>query len=420
MEQEKKMTLEEYQKRHVMKLSKNQQIIFDVIKDNEPITEQGIKQLVKLIDPSIKSIKTKILDPLLRTKQAITFDGTSYRVNPSFTAAIRTASRGAGGVTAPGRAHLSFSPRIPFFTAPVTIYEFAHEYLILQTETLHGVPRADAIRIVDMYLRPNVRPPYTYEALLEETVQSFQTASRNINVINYLANKSDLDRALFHYDLSRITSSSVPVLLSRCSSIIGAAVTRSSKTWEKMLECLKDNAAIMSRFPTAIDYHAFLDKTVFSRACGCNFIEYQSKSNKRRASLNPTDYGVKGFGPAITPNYLKEIGYMYGKPDTHLISVASYVPGWLPSVAPTLVWSGTITSTIKAEFETGLSDQVAKARAAGFTSVDEYVLDKILWLICSGFYYKHRNSRYGGGAKRLKEPFIVALDHAIKTGVVIP
>ena len=385
-------------------LRKNQQNVFEIIQENQPISKRDIITISRQRNLGIDNM-TKVLNSLLNAKHAVVMNGGLYSINPDFHINDdnqRNINRHRNRV----REVLPYVPNIPTFLNPVTLYEFSYEYLLLQTMSLHSVNREEAIAIVNMYMEPNVLPPYTFESLLEETVQSIQTASRKINIINYLGNRVALSRAFYNYSLPRILSSSVDVLYNNCVREIGPSINNSETTWKNMIEGLKDNAAIMSRFATPNDYRNYIEDGNFSNTHNMTFVDYQSNVHgiKESAMLNINGYGIKGFGPAITPNYLKEIGFSYGKPDTHLLAIAEIVPGWL---------------TQDNTFEEGLQSQVEMAQNAGFGYVNKYVLDKVLWLICSGFYFKHRNSRYGGGARRLKEPFLQALDHAIRTGAII-
>ena len=97
---------------------------------------------------------------------------------------------------------------------------------------------------------------------------------------------------------------------------------------------------------------------------------------------------IYGIGFPLACDFLKELGYInYGKPDVHIIEIFE---------ATGLT-------------EEGLSDyHVLKAitRIADNLNLSSYHVDKLFWLIGSGYFYNHTQFGNKGRVGRMKEDFI--------------
>ncbi len=97
---------------------------------------------------------------------------------------------------------------------------------------------------------------------------------------------------------------------------------------------------------------------------------------------------IYGIGFPLACDFLKELGYInYGKPDVHIIEI--------------------FKATGLVSDETS-NYQVLKAiiRISENVGVSAYNVDKLFWLIGSGYFYNHPTIGNGGRVNSMKEAFI--------------
>ena len=100
---------------------------------------------------------------------------------------------------------------------------------------------------------------------------------------------------------------------------------------------------------------------------------------------------IYGIGFPLACDFLKELGFVnFGKPDVHVKNIFE-ASGLVPPKATNY--------------------QVLKSiiRVAENNGVTPYSVDKIFWLLGSGYYYNHAHLGKNGRFKRLKEKFIQSL-----------
>ena len=201
------------------------------------------------------------------------------------------------------------------------------------------------------------------------TMQDYQSRPR---VINYLKRKDEIDSILCDLDYQEVLKKYNPdsLLEAFASSLTIKNIQSPQNTWRQYSISLIDGARFLSSFTSYQDFDRFIQ----------NF-----SLNLYTKEALPLMLGkeIHGMGLALACDWLKELGYLdYPKPDLHLIDVF-YQTG----LAKNDPWS-----CFKA---------VIKTAEAG--NITPYALDKIIWLICTGNYY-----RYSVKGKSLKEEFIRA------------
>lgn len=123
-----------------------------------------------------------------------------------------------------------------------------------------------------------------------------------------------------------------------------------------------------------------------------NFLEWVDHfyNDKKSLAALPMiiDAEIYGIGFPLACDFLKELGYInYGKPDVHIIEI--FEAAGLE--------------------EKGASNyQILKAitRIAENTDLSSYNVDKLFWLIGSGYFYNHPHIGNEGRVGRMKESFI--------------
>lgn len=201
------------------------------------------------------------------------------------------------------------------------------------------------------------------------------------NVIKFsLGNYTHLDTATHGFDVTYLNSISPKTLYNNLNSLIHFGV---SNTWKNYCIGIIDAAHYLNGFT---NYHAFDTHIITLIAAG------------RENDLITELCSIKGIGPALARNYLKEVGYLsFGKPDLHLMPI-------FQSFDPTVIDYPTFDASLR--------------RQSILCGVSPYVLDRTLWLICSGNYFIH-SLKISHGKRLLRTNFITALTTAIRTGVVI-
>ena len=265
----------------------------------------------------------------------------------------------------------------------MTLYEFSNRYLIDQTEEFFpDFPIAQ----LDCYRAPHIFswPPYFSATvgsvqktdLMRMLAFILQNRSFLPNVINFENNYEALSRVTGAFDAAVIAGYTRDDLVARLVSEIG--LQSPSRSWIDYAEGLIDAANYLNAI-TPFSYTAYL-----------------ARANASPETVIGELCAIRGIGPALARNFLKEIGVtQLGKPDVHLYAVFAFDPSVVDDVS----------------FDRSLKDQ---ARKAGVTAFE---LDRIIWMICSGDYFKHRIKI---GKKNLRDRFIAALSDAIDRGIVTP
>jgi hypothetical protein len=204
------------------------------------------------------------------------------------------------------------------------------------------------------------------------TMQDYQARPR---IINYSKRSKEINSVLCDLDCSYVLKKyNSDTLLKAFSSLFKINnIESKNNAWRQYSISLIDGAKFLSSFH---DYDSFKD-----------FINAFSQNALTKESL-PLLLGkeIHGMGLALACDWLKEIGCVdYPKPDTHMIDVF---------------------------FKAGFAEKdpwscfKAAIRVAEEGRITPYSLDKIIWLICSGNFY-----RYGIHIKPLKQKYIDSLNN---------
>lgn len=276
------------------------------------------------------------------------------------------------------------------------LYQASYDYLVKQTKILFECDNESAIDIVNAYLdTPNV-VDMTFENILEELASSLQTGQSLPNVINFIDRRDQLKTIFKNYSVSDLIASNENDLYNDCFNEFGRCVINGSFSWKKYIGGILDGAYILSRFSNV---NQFIDEinNFANLHNGLTFEQYQdSKGTNMRASQNTRGWKIYGMKNAIASNFLKEIGFLdYVKPDTHFKAALQAI---------------NVTFTDDNDCLRKGRDIARKCR------VTPYALDRVVWLCCSGHYYRHRRDKLGGGASSLKQPYLDYLKEEYQKG----
>ena len=281
-------------------------------------------------------------------------------------------------------------------SALTNIFIVAQNYLIAQTRRIWPeriTSDEEAMEIIEPYYTPNALP-LSFENILEELASTLQTGQRLPNVIKFLYRKNEFREIFFNYDKNLLKNANIDELYSSCEGMFDTDTLKigtSKKSWMTYLKGMINGAVILSRFSTVEEFiDAIANFNQFDRN-HYSFDEYQAKSKTNNCAkiVHGVDNGkwkIAGMGQEIACNFLKELGLPdYIKPDTHIKDAFTSL--------------GLCSSDDKECIEVGKM----LARECG---VSAYKLDRVIWLCCSGHYYKTYPKNLGGGADRLKQPFL--------------
>ena len=132
--------------------------------------------------------------------------------------------------------------------------------------------------------------------------------------------------------------------------------------WRRWAKGIMDSCRYLTKFKTPKDFN-----------------DYFRSFNGDLGGVEEIKDSIWGIGFALSCNILKDLGFTdYCKPDTHLIDVLSKT-GFCGKDQRTVFYK---------------VRQIAKAN-----NITPYHLDSIIWLICSGYYYKHDGVKIGSHKK---------------------
>lgn len=247
------------------------------------------------------------------------------------------------------------------------LYNFAYAFLIKNKPD--SLSEKDIIELI-------TKPDFfcsdlkgVYKALVS-TMQDYQFRPR---VINYAKRSKEIDSILFDLDYHQIILKYTPdsLLKTFASSFKINNISSKNNTWRQYSISLIDGAKFLSSFKDFDDFDSFIKG-------------FSKNSYTKEALPLMLEREIHGMGLALACDWLKEIGYLdYPKPDLHMIDVFC---------------------------QAGLADRdpwnsfKAAINAAEEANVTPYSLDKVIWLICTGNFY-----RYHVQIKSLKEEFLSLL-----------
>lgn len=145
--------------------------------------------------------------------------------------------------------------------------------------------------------------------------------------------------------------------------------------WPQYCKTILSAAHFIEQFASAVDFFAW--------------VEFFDKDDRARAGLPMLlSREIKGLGFALSCDFLKELGYVnFSKPDVHLRDIFTAL-----KLCP-----------VKAD-----DYQLSKAitRVAGNSNVSPYNVDKVFWLIGSGYFYDDPHIGKKGRIGSHKKEFI--------------
>jgi len=269
-------------------------------------------------------------------------------------------------------------------TADRTAYDLALRFM-------HSLdfPGVDAA-LIDKYLHPDLTKgkPTEIRDLYWRLLFHAQNANMKAKVIGgSIGGVEKLGQVLFDFDPRMVESQfkGWEQVLDRIEHILKprGEVRRTGRSlWPLYCQTILSAANFMNQFPTADDFHHWVSF-------------FDSDSRARPALPLLIDREVFGVGFALACDFLKEMGYQgFSKPDVHIKDIFEALG----------------LSKTREDFEVFR----AVARVAEAVGKSPFCVDKLFWLIGSGYFYGHPDVGNKGRIGSQKEKFIALAAHSLK------
>lgn len=260
------------------------------------------------------------------------------------------------------------------------LYSRAREFLIAELGRSAELDRSDAESILNEYACPS--NPQLDNCNISDVYKAILASAQNTNmkpaVIKAAIGEFDaLSKVLFNFDPhkthSKYGDDSNKLLEDIEQTLIHPRGKKISKAkrgiWPKFCRTILSAAAFLKHFKDANNFKEWTQ----------HFYEDERSRAVLPLLISEEVYGV---GYALACDFLKEFGFVkYGKPDVHVIDILVDLDFCKEDAS---LYS--IQKTISA---------VAKAN-----EITPYCLDKILWLIGSGKFYRHSDTEDNKGQEK--------------------
>lgn len=260
----------------------------------------------------------------------------------------------------------------------ITAYSLAYDYL-LNLNIAQLTPE-----LLDRYLNYPDTELYTnsIEEIYKQILESAQNANMKSSVIGKAINGiANLNTVLCNFQPSGVIEkySTWELVLNNIEmrlNLIGKIRKAPQSIWPKYCKTILSAAKFMSQFTSADDFY--------------NWVDIFDKDDRIRPALPMLLANeINGFGFALACDFLKELGYInFAKPDVHLRD---------------------IFIGLKLCDDRSNDYQIFKAviRVAKNVHLPPYNVDKLFWLIGSGYFYNDKQIGNKGRIGSHKKDFII-------------
>ena len=222
------------------------------------------------------------------------------------------------------------------------LYEAAYEMLLSMLP--QGLTEDD----LDKYLQGNRFNPKDLKEVYRAFIRTAQNYQFMPNVIQFDNRENTIAKILHDYDYKYACNLNPDYLYDEFKSAFGISSEKSWRLWSK---AVVDSAMFICSFKSINEFNEFV-----------------TKSKDLKAVPLLISRKIRGIGFALACNALKDIGYLdYVKPDVHLIDICDALG---------------IAGRDQIEVFDAMQ-QIAKDN-----NITPYKLDKVLWLVCSGYFYE--------------------------------
>lgn len=253
-------------------------------------------------------------------------------------------------------------------------YSFAFEYLKRQTTPLIEEGKITYEQLEEYTTKTDIKNlNYSLEDAQRMIIICLQDYQSMPKVINYKGRENEINAVICNLNSKEIAEKWEGEALYRKFCTMFEINNQDSKrnSWLKFSKSIVSSAKFLAKFDTVEEFKGFLD---------CfNYNEHTMEALPLLLSQE-----IFGIQFALACNWLKELGLTYyPKPDIHMVKVFS---------------------ALGICEENQIECYKAMIALAKKCNVNTYQLDKVVWLICSGNYYRQPNVEIK--SKKLRDNFI--------------
>lgn len=240
--------------------------------------------------------------------------------------------------------------------------------------------------VIESYLNaPAADRPATLAGIYQRLLDSAQNANMKASVIGgSIGGVRNLGPLLCNFEPAQVAAHYGIHSASLLRDVVedlkpkGKIRTEPRSIWPQYCRAVLSAAEFLSRFKSADDFYSWVD-----------FFDGDDRARPGLPLIISEE--VKGFGFALACDFLKELGYTnYGKPDVHIRDIFK---------------AAGLCSTDVGDYE--LLKVIC--RVATSVGVSPYNVDKVFWLIGSGYFYNHPHIGRAGRIPQPKARFISLL-----------
>jgi hypothetical protein len=258
-----------------------------------------------------------------------------------------------------------------------TAYALAKDFLLWTSADIGVTPE-----LIEKYLHLSAPRPDTLAGLYEHMLESAQSANMKAGVVGgSIGGVGSLRPVLCDFEptlvLEKYRSGWEGVLDDIVAQLKprGSIPRTSRSIWPRYCRSVLSGASFLSRFSSADDFYGWVE-----------FFDEDERARPALPLLLAQE--IDGFGFALACDFLMGLGYeTFSKPDVHLKDIFQGI-GLCP-------WGSTDYEVFK-----------AVARVARNAGVTPYNVDKLFWLIGSGYFYDDAQLGHSGRTGGRKEEFI--------------
>jgi hypothetical protein len=256
-------------------------------------------------------------------------------------------------------------------------YDLAKELLLRS-----GAARGVTPELIENYLYLSTPRPDTLAGLYERMLESAQSGNMNAGVVGgSIGGIGNLGPVLCDFHPVRVLEKYPSGWEGVLDDIVAQLKPRGSvprtprSIWPKYCKSILSAAKFLSRFSSAEEFYGWVD-----------FFDKDERARPALPLLLAQE--IEGFGFALACDFVMGLGYEnFSKPDVHIKDIFRAV-----RLSP----SGT------SDYEVFK----AVARVASNVGVTPYNVDRIFWLIGSGYFYEDPHIGHKGRIGSLKKQFI--------------
>src|SRR5919107_440942 len=265
-------------------------------------------------------------------------------------------------------------------------YALAKDFLLRS-----GAESGVTPELLEKYLHLSRPRPESLAGIYERMLESAQSGNMNSGVVGgYIGGVGNLGQMLCDFDPSRVSEKYHSGWEGVLDDIVTQLKPRGSvprtprSIWPRYCRCILSCARFLSRFSSAEEFYGWVDV-------------FDQDERARPALPLLLAQEIEGIGFALACNFLKELGYEnFSKPDVHVKDIF-----WAIGLSPL-----------------GTSDYEvfkAVARVARNAGVTPYDVDKLFWLVGSGYFYDDPHIGKQGRIGSQKKRFIEVAQEQLET-----